>query len=70
MSMIVWTGDGAADKMTLNVDDDDTDSEEEGYDSDIEREKSINYVSKTYVSPIRDATVVKPHLKQPNAVKK
>ena len=71
MLMIVWKRDGAVDEVTLNVDDDDTDSEEEGYNSDIEWEKSINYNNeKTYVSPIQDASVVKPHLKQPDAVKK
>ena len=64
MSMIVWKRDGAVDAVSLNVDDADTDSEEEGYDSDVEREKCINYVSKTYVSPVRDSSVVKPHLKQ------
>lgn len=71
MSMIVWTREGAADEVSLNVDDDDTDSEEEGYDSDVEREKCINYVSKTYVSPVRDSSVVRPHLKQqPDTAKK
>lgn len=28
-----------------------------GYDSDVERESNIDYVSKTYVNPIREATV-------------
>lgn len=64
MSMIVWTREGASDEVTLNMDDVDSDSEEEGYDSDVEREKHINYVSKTYVSPVRDSSVVKPHQKQ------
>ena len=64
MSMIVWKRDEAVNEVTLNVDEDDTDSEEEGYDSDVEREKSINYVSKTYVSPARDSSIVKPHLRQ------
>ena len=35
-----------------------------GYDSDVEREKAMDYGSKTYVSPIRDAATggkVKPH---------
>ena len=27
-----------------------------GYDSDVERERVIDYVSKTYVDPIRDAS--------------
>lgn len=28
-----------------------------GFDSDVERERTIDYVSKTYVNPIREATV-------------
>ena len=28
-----------------------------GYDSDVERERTIDYVSKTYVNPIREATL-------------
>ena len=31
-----------------------------GYDSDVERERTIDYVSKTYVNPIRDASLDKP----------
>jgi len=62
--MIVWTREGATDQVLLNVDDADTDSEEEGYDSDVEREKHINYISKTYISPVRDSSIVRPHQKQ------
>ena len=35
-----------------------------GYDSDVEREKAMDYGSKTYVNPIRDAATegkMKPH---------
>ena len=36
-----------------------------GYDSDVEREKSMDYISMIYTAPIRDAAaakdVVKPH---------
>lgn len=67
MSMIVWAREGAADEVSVNIDDVDSDSEEEGYDSDVEREKNINYVSKTYVSPVRDSSVIKPHLRQQHA---
>ena len=31
-----------------------------GYDSDVERERTIDYVSKTYVNPIREASLDKP----------
>jgi len=63
MSMVVWGKEGATDQI-LHVDDMDSDSEEEGYDSDVEREKLINYVSKTYESPVRDPSIVKPHQQQ------
>ncbi|XP_033734062.1 echinoderm microtubule-associated protein-like 6 [Pecten maximus] len=44
-------------------DDSDTDSEEEGgYDSDVEREKNLDYASKSYTNPIRERKGVKPHL--------
>ena len=43
-------------------DDSDSESEEEGYDSDVQREKDIDYSSKTYSSPIRETDGVKPHL--------
>lgn len=39
--------------------DDDTD-EESGYDSDVEREKNIDYLTKIYTNPIRDGSGVKP----------
>ena len=40
----------------------DDDSEEDGYDSDVQREKCIDYVSKIYsTQPLRDTEGVKPH---------
>ena len=43
------------------AEDDDTDSEEEsGYDSDVEREKNIDYSAKTYTSPLREKSGTKP----------
>ena len=41
------------------IEDSETDSDEEedgGYDSDVQREKDMDYVSKTYSHPARDAT--------------
>ena len=32
-----------------------------GYDSDVAREKNIDYTTKTYINPIRTTTGVKPH---------
>ncbi len=41
--------------------DDDTDSEEEsGYDSDVEREKKIDYSTKIYMNPLRETSGTKP----------
>lgn len=40
----------------------DDDSDEEGYDSDVQREKSIDYMSKIYATaPLRETEGVKPH---------
>ena len=36
-----------------------------GYDSDVEREKRMDYQSKIYAAPLRDAGAgVKPHLQE------
>lgn len=46
-------------QLSALVEDSETDSEEEedgGYDSDVQREKEMDYVSKTYAHPARDAT--------------
>lgn len=32
-----------------------------GYDSDLERERNIDYSSKTYAQSTRDPTLIKPH---------
>ena len=32
-----------------------------GYDSDVEREKNMDYAKKTYENPIRETRGVKPH---------
>jgi len=36
----------------------------EGYDSDVEREKSMDYQSKIYTKPIQEREGVKPHLQE------
>ncbi|KAL5008221.1 hypothetical protein ScPMuIL_013802 [Solemya velum] len=52
-------------------DDSDTDSEEEGgYDSDVEREKNMDYSSKIYVNPIREKEGVKPNLQDMENINK
>lgn len=35
-----------------------------GFDSDVEREKKLDYVTKTYTASTRDPTLVKPHKQQ------
>ena len=52
--------------------DSDTDSEEEsGYDSDVEREKNIDYNSKIYTSPLRElgTEAIKPQKQSATEVK-
>ncbi|XP_072031189.1 echinoderm microtubule-associated protein-like 6 isoform X3 [Amphiura filiformis] len=65
-SMMVWFHDapGGRDNTHGLSDDSDTDSEEEGYDSDVQREKDMDYGSKTYTNPIRETKGVKPHLQE------
>jgi len=70
MSVVVWAREGSTDQILHRIDDVDSDSEEEGYDSDVEREKLINYVSKTYESPVRDPSIVKPHQQQHKTTEK
>ena len=46
-------------QLSCLVEDSDTDPEEEedgGYDSDVQREKGMDYISKTYAHPARDVT--------------
>ncbi|XP_041352370.1 echinoderm microtubule-associated protein-like 6 isoform X2 [Gigantopelta aegis] len=64
-SVLVWSHIGMSDARTNacgESDDSDTDDEEEGYDSDVEREKKMDYTSKIYVNPIMEKEGVRPHL--------
>ena len=66
-SVMVWKHVRADERRYAagDSDDSDTDSEEEGgYDSDVEREKNLNYSDKIYANPIRTTKGVKPHLRQ------
>ena len=65
LAMMVWSNvdQDTPRTGTASVDeaDDDTDSEEEsGYDSDVEREKKIDYTTKIYTNPLRETTGTKP----------
>ncbi|XP_038072339.1 echinoderm microtubule-associated protein-like 6 [Patiria miniata] len=61
-ALMVWSHDmpGTRDNVHGESDDSDTDSEEDGYDSDVQRETTIDYASKTYTNPLREKTGVKP----------
>lgn len=62
--MMVWNNldENAAKAALAGVESDgDTDSEEEsGYDSDVEREKKIDYSSKIYTGSLRESSGTKP----------
>ena len=65
LAMIVWSNldEGTPRTVAGGVDesDGDTDSEEEsGYDSDVDREKKIDYTTKTYTSSLRETSGTKP----------
>ncbi|KAH3854417.1 hypothetical protein DPMN_096959 [Dreissena polymorpha] len=68
-SVMVWkhTSGQGKEKTTMcgQSDDSDTDSEEEGgYDSDVQREKNMDYMTKIYVNNVREKQGVKPHLQE------
>ncbi|XP_033122529.1 echinoderm microtubule-associated protein-like 6 [Anneissia japonica] len=66
-AIMIWSHDAAGqrDNPCGSSDDSDTDSEEEGgYDSDVQREKDMDYSAKTYNNPIRETMGVKPHLQE------
>ena len=66
-AVMVWRHNRADERQRSagDSDDSDTDSEEEGgYDSDVEREKNMNYADKIYANPIRTTKGIKPHLRE------
>ncbi|XP_047132983.1 echinoderm microtubule-associated protein-like 6 isoform X1 [Hydra vulgaris] len=71
-SLMVWKSLDAIEACTQNALESDSDSEfESGYDSDVEREKNIDYLSKIYTNPLRESSGNKPQLKEvPNEEKK
>ncbi|KAI0227896.1 Echinoderm microtubule-associated protein-like 6 [Lamellibrachia satsuma] len=63
-SVMVWSHGSVGDRVCArgDSDDSDTDSEEEGgYDSDVAREKNMDYTTKIYTDPIRKKSGIKPH---------
>ncbi|XP_060573407.1 echinoderm microtubule-associated protein-like 6 [Ruditapes philippinarum] len=72
-SVMVWNHIAAVNRTTAcgESDESDTDSEEEGgYDSDVEREKNIDYSKKIYLNPIQEKDGVRPHLQEIKTVDK
>lgn len=63
-SVMVWSHERGSGAVCGDSDDSDTDSEEEGYDSDVQREKDMDYSAKTYSNTGREMAGVKPHLQQ------
>lgn len=66
-AVMVWSRGRAKDREETagDSDDSDTDSEEEGgYDSDVEREKNMNYADKIYSNPLRKTKGVKPNMRE------
>ncbi|XP_077381859.1 echinoderm microtubule-associated protein-like 6 isoform X9 [Festucalex cinctus] len=64
-ALMIWTREPPGHKENKMVDsqesDDDTE-EDGGYDSDVAREKAVDYVTKVYSASIRKMTGTKPHL--------
>ncbi|XP_071162130.1 echinoderm microtubule-associated protein-like 6 [Mytilus edulis] len=66
-AVMVWNCSSPEDKHFVHgeSDDSDTDSEEEGgYDSDVEREKNMDYGKKIYANTNKERDGVKPHLQE------
>lgn len=64
MAVMVWVSRNSSGKVTTcrgESDDSDTDSEEEGYDSDVDREKKIDYRSKIYADSLQRRDGLKPN---------
>ncbi|XP_057217479.1 echinoderm microtubule-associated protein-like 6 isoform X1 [Triplophysa rosa] len=66
-ALMIWAREGIGPRESKAVDseesDDDAD-EDGGYDSDVAREKNMDYTTKIYAASIRQMTGVKPHQQQ------
>ncbi|XP_064621338.1 echinoderm microtubule-associated protein-like 6 [Lineus longissimus] len=66
-ALMVWSHVGVGERASARGDSDDSDMESEeegGYDSDVCREKDMDYSKKIYVNPVRDTNGIKPHLQE------
>uniref|UniRef100_A0A3B3IJQ9 EMAP like 6 n=1 Tax=Oryzias latipes TaxID=8090 RepID=A0A3B3IJQ9_ORYLA len=63
-ALMIWSREPPGHKESKAVDSEesDDDTEEDGYDSDVAREKAVDYVTKIYSSSIRNMSGTKPHL--------
>ncbi|MGH0132992.1 UNVERIFIED_CONTAM: hypothetical protein FKN15_059554 [Acipenser sinensis] len=69
-ALMIWgrESDGNRENKPMDSEESDTDTEEDGgYDSDVAREKSIDYTTKIYAVSIREMTGTKPHQQQKEA---
>ncbi|XP_029642851.1 echinoderm microtubule-associated protein-like 6 [Octopus sinensis] len=65
MSVMVWAATNPAAKADIcrgDSDDSQTDSDEEGYDSDVDREKNMDYSSKIYADSLHRREGIRPNM--------
>uniref|UniRef100_A0A3P8TGD9 EMAP like 6 n=1 Tax=Amphiprion percula TaxID=161767 RepID=A0A3P8TGD9_AMPPE len=62
-ALMIWTREAPGHKESKAVDSEesDDDTEEDGYDSDVAREKVVDYITKIYSASIRNMSGTKPH---------
>ncbi|XP_064600933.1 echinoderm microtubule-associated protein-like 6 [Liolophura sinensis] len=66
-AVMVWSHVYPAERASTQGESDESDDESEGeggYDSDVERESTMDYSMKIYANPIREKIGVKPHLQE------
>ncbi|XP_036071655.1 echinoderm microtubule-associated protein-like 6 isoform X3 [Oryzias melastigma] len=64
-ALMIWTREPPGHKESKAVDSEESDDDTEedgGYDSDVAREKAVDYITKIYSSSIRNMSGTKPHL--------
>ncbi|XP_046714063.1 echinoderm microtubule-associated protein-like 6 isoform X3 [Silurus meridionalis] len=66
-ALMIWAREGIGPRESKAVDSEESDDDAEedgGYDSDVAREKNMDYTTKIYAVSIREMTGVKPHQQQ------